>query len=121
MVGGAANWKDAYSAGCAHKMLHLKNKYPSCFWAAPNEFFTDGSLVNRGADYGLMPSVFEPGGIVQHEFFVGATPVIAYKTGGLKDSVFEYMWDSETGNGFTFQSHNVNDFLFACERALGTF
>jgi len=113
--------REPYSAQCAHKMWNLKNKYPSCFWAAPEEFFTDGSLVNRGADFGLMPSVFEPGGIVQHEFFVGGTPVIAFKTGGLKDSVIEYMWDSEEGSGFTFESHANPDFIFAIERAVGTF
>ena len=87
--------REPYSAGCAHKMWALRHKYPNCFWAAPDEFFTDGSLVNRGADFGLMPSAFEPGGIVQHEFFVGATPVIAFKTGGLKDSVHEYNWETE--------------------------
>ena len=61
-----------------------------------------------------MPSIFEPGGIVQHEFFVGGTPVIAFKTGGLKDSVFEFKWDNEEGNGYTFESHTANDFMFAC-------
>jgi glycogen synthase len=45
-------------------MWHFKNKYPNQFWADPQAFFTDGSLVNRGADFGLMPSIFEPGGIV---------------------------------------------------------
>jgi len=64
LVGGAANMKEPYSAQCANKMWHLRNKYGSCFWADPNQFFTDGSLVNRGTDFGLMPSVFEPGGIV---------------------------------------------------------
>jgi starch synthase len=113
--------KEPYSAGCAHKMWHLRQKYPHCFWAAPEEFFMDGSLVNRGADFGLMPSVFEPGGIVQHEFFVGGTPVVAFKTGGLKDSVIEYLWDSESGCRYTFESHTVGDFVFAMERAVGTF
>lgn len=102
-------------------MWHLRNKYPHCFWAAPEEFFTDGSLVNRGADFGLMPSAFEPGGIVQHEFFVGGTPVVAFKTGGLKDSVLEYLWDSETGSGYTFESHCAGDMIAAMERAIGTF
>jgi len=95
LVGGPANMGEPYSAGCAHKMWHLKNKYPHCFYAAPEEFFTDGALINRGSDFGLMPSAFEPGGIVQHEFFVGKTPVVAYKTGGLRDSVIEFKWDSE--------------------------
>lgn len=64
LIGGMVNMKEPYSAACAHKMWYLKNKYPNQFWADPNQFFTDGSLVNRGADYGLMPSIFEPGGIV---------------------------------------------------------
>ena len=113
--------REPYSAQCAHKMWNLKNKYPSCFWADPQQFFTDGSLVNRGTDFGLMPSIFEPGGIVQHEFFVGGTPVVAFKTGGLKDSVFEFNWDSEKGNGYTFEKHSREDFMFACERGLGTY
>ncbi len=29
-------------------------------------FFTDGPLANIGSDFALMPSLFEPGGIVQH-------------------------------------------------------
>ena len=64
LVGGPANMKDPYAAACAHKMWNLKNQYPQSFWAAPEEFFTDGTTVNRGADFGLMPSAFEPGGIV---------------------------------------------------------
>jgi starch synthase len=121
LVGGPANMREPYAAGCAHKMWHLKNKYPNRFWAAPEEFFLDGALVNRGSDFGLMPSVFEPGGIVQHEFFVGGTPVVAFKTGGLKDSVHEFSWDTEAGSGYTFEGHNVGDFVFAVERAVGTF
>ena len=57
--------RDQYSANCAHRLRHLKLRFPHCVWAAPE-------------------------GIVQHEFFVGETPVIAYKTGGLKDSVIEF-------------------------------
>ena len=64
LVGGPANMAEPYSAQCAHRMWHLRNTYPNCFWAAPEELFTDGSLVNRGTDFGLMPSLFEPGGIV---------------------------------------------------------
>lgn len=37
-----------------------------------------------------MPSRFEPGGIVQHEFFVAGTPVLAHATGGLKDSISNF-------------------------------
>ena len=48
-------------------------------------------MLSLGCDFGLMPSLFEPSGIVQQEYFAAGTPVIAFKTGGLKDTVFEYI------------------------------
>ena len=68
-----------------------------------------------------MPSLFEPGGIVQHEFFIAGTPVIAFKTGGLKDTVQEFRYDTNTGNGFTFESHNAYELIQAISRSLGLF
>lgn len=121
IVGGPANRKDPYAASCANSMEYLAGRFPKSFWAAPNDFFLDGSIVNLGADFGMMPSAFEPGGIVQHEFFVGGTPVIAYKTGGLKDSVFEFRWDTDEGNGFLLDAHNRGAFIYAVERAYGTY
>lgn len=47
-------------------MKYLTYKYPKCVWSNPDIFFTDGSLVNIGSDFAMMPSLFEPGGIVQH-------------------------------------------------------
>ena len=121
LIGGPANMADPYGARCAHRMYELKAKFPHAFWAGPEEFFTDGTAVNLGSDFGLMPSAFEPGGIVQHEFFVAGTPVVAYKTGGLKDSVFEFLWFNDTGNGFNFERYDKGDFLASLERAVGTF
>ena len=71
----------------------LKEKYPYSFWAEPNKYFDDGIKINKGSDFGLMPSLFEPGGIVQHEFFIAGAPVIAFRTGGLKDTVFEFNYE----------------------------
>lgn len=68
-----------------------------------------------------MPSLFEPGGIVQHEFFVASTPVIAFKTGGLKDTVFEFEAQSGKGNGFNFHEHRAGELYYACERAMKTY
>ncbi len=121
LVGGPASRKDPYAGRCASSLEYLANKYPNSIWASPNEFFTDGPLINLGADFGMMPSVFEPGGIVQHEFFVAGTPVIAFKTGGLKDTVHEFKWDTNEGNGFVFESYTQGDFIYAMERAIGTF
>lgn len=77
LVGGMANMKDPYAAQvkfiylrtqfaltfvdqCAWSMQGLRKQYRNRFWADPQEFFTDGSLVNLGADFGLVPSLFEP-------------------------------------------------------------
>lgn len=121
LMGGPANYADEYSAGCARHMHDLRRRHPWCFWAAPDDFFTDGPMCNLGADFGLMPSLFEPGGIVQQEFFVAGTPVIAYKTGGLKDTVHEWRNDQGEGNGFTFDTYSHGDFVWAIKRALRVF
>eukprot|EP00180_Rhodochaete_pulchella_P000139 Plantae.Rhodophyta-Rhodochaete_pulchella.ctg1089.p1 GENE.Plantae.Rhodophyta-Rhodochaete_pulchella.ctg1089~~Plantae.Rhodophyta-Rhodochaete_pulchella.ctg1089.p1 ORF type:complete len:1019 (-),score=178.83 Plantae.Rhodophyta-Rhodochaete_pulchella.ctg1089:845-3691(-) len=121
LVGGPASSSDPYSAGCASHMWHLRNKHRFCFWAAPDDFFTDGPTVNLGADFGLMPSSFEPGGIVQQEFFVAGTPVVAFKTGGLRDTVHEWNPEMGEGNGFTFEAYQHGDFVWAIKRALRVF
>jgi len=121
IVGGMANMKDPYAAQCAWSMQALRRQYPQNFWADPNEFFTDGSLLNIGSDFGLMPSLFEPSGVVQQEYFSGGTPVIVFKTGGLKDSVFEFDQVKGTGNGFTFESHAHGDFVQAVRRSLSVY
>lgn len=121
LVGGPANYADPYAAGCARHMHDLRRRHPLCFWAAPDDFFLDGPLVNIGSDFGVMPSAFEPGGIVQQEFFVAGTPVIAFKTGGLRDTVHEWSSDELEGNGFLFDEYNHGDFVRAMKRALHCF
>lgn len=121
LVGGPANYQDPYAAGCANHMYDLRYRHPACFWAAPEDFFTDGPLVNLGADFGVMPSLFEPGGIVQQEFFVAGTPVVAFKTGGLKDTVHEWQVDEGEGNGFLFEDYSHPDFVTTMKRALRVF
>jgi starch synthase len=121
IIGGMGDNREGYVRDCINKINYLKNKYPSCFWANPNEFFTDGTKINMGSDFGIMPSQFEPGGIVQHEFFSAGTPVIAFRTGGLKDTVFEFNKDNQSGNGFTFDSYNNGELIKAVQRAIDLF
>ena len=121
LIGGMGNPNDPYFIDCKNKINYLKNKYPYSFWANPEEFFTDGPKINIGSDFGLMPSLFEPGGIVQHEFFLGGTPVIAYRTGGLKDTVFEFLWDNNLGNGLTFDNYNKDSLLNCFYRGINLF
>lgn len=121
LVGGQYAASEKYSADCAHRLRDLRKKYPNNFFADPDSFFSDGPYVNLGCDFGLMPSKFEPGGIVQHEFFVAKTPVIAFKTGGLRDTVHEFNKETQKGSGFIFESYYLDDFIQAIFRAIGVF
>jgi hypothetical protein len=119
IVGGMINAGESYSVHCAERMRDLTKRYPLQLWADPDSFFVDGPLLNFGADFGLMPSAFEPGGIVQQEFLIAGTPVVAFKTGGLRDTITEYY--NGIGNGFTFEAHMPSDFANAIGRAISLF
>ena len=71
LIGGQASLSDPYGANCIRMIQELRQMYPQNFYANPTSFFYDGSLINSGSDWALMPSKFEPGGIVQQEYFVG--------------------------------------------------
>lgn len=43
---------------------------------------------------------------------------MAYKTGGLKDTVHEWKSEQGEGNGFTFEEYTHADFVWAVKRAL---
>jgi starch synthase len=44
--------------------------------------------------------------------------VIAFRTGGLKDTVFEYDVKTMKGNGFNFMSYELEDFKKCWRRAI---
>ncbi|MET0594829.1 MAG: glycogen synthase GlgA [Polyangiaceae bacterium] len=78
-------------------------------------------LVHRlfaGADVVLVPSRFEPCGLVQlYAQRYGALPV-AHATGGLCDTVVDCEASLETGTGFLFDKADVTELVGATERAL---
>ena len=121
LIGGKGDKSDPYAITCINKINYLRNKYPQQFWANPDIFFPEGPTINLGSDFALMPSLFEPGGIVQHEFFIAKTPVIAFCTGGLKDTVFEFNWNNNKGNGINFEKHCKKDFFDAFKSSLELF
>ena len=122
IVGGQAYPDDrSYGLPCSQRMKDLRQRYPKSFWADPTQFFTDGLLCYQAADYTLVPSMFEPSGIVQQEAFASGCPVVAFRTGGLADTVFEYDREKKTGNGFVFWSFQHKDYIMAIERAYETF
>lgn len=75
--------------------------------------------IYAGGDIFLMPSKSEPCGLSQMVACrYGAVPVVR-ETGGLKDSISD-CGDGQ-GMGFTFQTYNANDMLYAIRRSLGAY
>lgn len=76
--------------------------------------------IFAGADMILLPSIFEPGGIVAIEALrYGAIPIVR-KTGGLADIVSDFTTES-TGNGFVFEQPSPWALFAAIIRALTTY
>ncbi|MDP3958311.1 MAG: glycogen/starch synthase [bacterium] len=74
-------------------------------------------LVYGGADIVLIPSKFEPCGLIQMEAMrYGAIPV-ARRTGGLADSIVDYSPLEKRGIGFLFDEFDPTALLIAIIRA----
>jgi starch synthase len=105
-----------------HKVFQdLQKKYSDRIAA---HFFFDELLpkmILSGVDAILVPSRFEPCGLVQMEAMrYGAIPVVR-KTGGLADSVENYVPGENKGTGFVFEHYDRYGFLIAFIRASETF
>src|SRR3989344_9673502 len=78
-------------------------------------------IVFAGADVTLVPSRFEPCGLVPMEAMRMGTIPIVRKTGGLADSVEDYNPDKETGTGFVFERFDSSSLMIAFIRAFENF
>jgi starch synthase len=74
--------------------------------------------VFAGADMLLLPSKFEPGGIVVIEGMRYGTVPIVRSTGGLADIVTDFDPEHNTGNGFTFHNYNKLSLFGSIIRAI---
>ena len=84
-------------------------------------FAMDHELAHKmyaGADFFLMPSLFEPCGLSQLISLRYGTIPIVRETGGLRDTVLSYNEYTQAGNGFTFLNYNAHDMLNVIRRAL---
>lgn len=99
----------------------LQQKFPKKAGVHTYPNFTLPKLVFGGADIMLMPSRFEPCGIVQMESMrYGAIPVVR-ATGGLDDTVEDFDPATETGNGFKFRDFDGWSLYGQMVRALETY
>ena len=84
-------------------------------------FQMDHELAHRiyaGADMFLMPSQFEPCGVIQMISLRYGTVPIVRETGGLRDTVLSLNKYTGEGNGFTFFNYNAHDMLHTIRRAV---
>ncbi|RJQ28793.1 glycogen synthase [Candidatus Parcubacteria bacterium] len=74
-------------------------------------------MIFAGSDAVLVPSRFEPSGLVQMEAMrYGAIPIVR-KTGGLADTVTDFHPEKKEGTGFVFEKFDPNALLIAIVRA----
>lgn len=101
------------------QIAYLQDKYPNNFWGNSSDTpFQDVIAVNKGSDYGLVPSRYEPCGLVQQEFFAAETPVISTDEGGLHDTVFD---DEIRMNGVKINELSVQGIKDAVNDAIDIF
>ena len=78
-------------------------------------------LIEAGSDMFLMPSRFEPCGLNQmYSLRYGTVPIVR-KTGGLADTITDFVQEPDKGNGFVFQEYSVNAMLNALQNAIKAF
>ncbi len=76
--------------------------------------------IQAGADFFLMPSLFEPCGLSQlYALRYGTLPVV-HATGGLEDTVEQYNPGTGRGTGFKFYAAEADRFREAVQWAVGT-
>lgn len=106
------------NSGYRQYFENLKEKYPDRVGV---HFSFDSRLprmIFAGADAILIPSKFEPSGLVQMEAMrYGCIPLVR-KTGGLADSVSDYNPEGKNkGTGFVFEKYNSIAYTVAMVRA----
>lgn len=89
-----------------YKNIHIRVGYDESF----------SRKMYGGADFLLMPSLFEPCGLNQMIAMRYATLVVARATGGLKDTVKDI--SREDGYGILFENFTKLDFLNGIDRAV---
>jgi len=95
----------------------LEKRYPGRVGTHLNFDLVMPHLIHGGADAVLIPSKFEPAGLLQLEAMrYGVVPIVR-KTGGLADTVEDHDPVSNSGTGFVFKDFDSQAMMVAITRA----
>lgn len=100
------------------QMKELAARYPDKLKFEPVYNNALAHKIEAGADFFLMPSIFEPCGLNQIYSLAYATLPIVRAVGGLKDTVIDYDRDREHADGFMFYEPNSEELLSILRRTL---
>jgi starch synthase len=100
-----------------HQLMDAAHRYPDKM----RLYFEFGEplahQIYAGSDFLLMPSLFEPCGLSQLIAFRYATIPIAYRTGGLIDTIIPFDSEKGNGNGILFGWHDVSSLVWGVRTA----
>lgn len=103
------------------KLMQLQKAFPKQIGLHLMPNFRMPRKIFAGADALLLPSMFEPGGIVALEALrYGAVPIVR-RTGGLNDIIEDFESNKQTGNGFSFSTKEDWSLYGSVIEALTTF
>ncbi|MFX0113208.1 MAG: glycogen synthase GlgA [Candidatus Hodarchaeota archaeon] len=103
------------------KLLELEQQFGQSFRTFLKFDEKLAHQIQAGADIFLIPSKYEPGGLTQIiSLRYGTIPVVR-NTGGLADTVEDYSFNLQTGNGFLFDFYSPEALIRAIDRAAHLF
>jgi starch synthase len=104
-----------------NELKNLAKKYPTKLGVKTAFDEILAHQIEAGADFFLMPSLYEPCGLnSMYSLTYGTVPIVR-ATGGLKDIVSEFEPKTKKGNGFVFRNSNANEFYNAVKKAIEQF
>ena len=99
----------------------LPNRYPGRVGSYIGYSNEVAHWIEAGADFFIMPSLYEPCGLNQMYSLKYGTPPIVRATGGLDDSVQQYDEASSAGTGFKFYEPSARAIYYAVGWAVSTY
>ncbi|MGI6681429.1 MAG: glycogen/starch synthase [Bdellovibrionota bacterium] len=112
---------DIHARNLRNCVEYLSQKYPNRIKGIYEFVSHDFAIeIHAGSDFFMMPSRYEPGGIVQLEAIACGTLVIGRNVGGISATLRNYGDLSKESNAFMFDTYTSDAFYRACCYALNT-